>query len=343
MFDDLREWLSDHLRYVLILLGVLLLAIILFIAVRSLSGLGNKGNGVKKEMETSDEVIVGDGGAEAAQPETYDLSNVTLTQNDAAVLPTVQQYYKAKANKDMEALNVVVADLKDSTKAEIEADTWNEGYENVETYSLAGPGENTYIAYVTFDEKIVNINTPAPSLEVLYLKQGNDGSLRIADPGDDRSVVNYINQLNSSASVQLIVEEVTARYEEVEKNEPALASLMAQLSEQETELVFEEVPGALENNSSSDGSLVEAIAVCNVRGEPSETGTIYGMLDSGTQVTKIEELDNGWTAIEYHGLRAYVSSQFLQDASGAGAAFAEAPAAEDTATDAAASTGPSIG
>lgn len=60
--DDFREWLSDHLRYILLGLGVILILIIAFFAVRLVTGIGSP----KKDKETE---LMTEAGTEAQQSE----------------------------------------------------------------------------------------------------------------------------------------------------------------------------------------------------------------------------------------------------------------------------------
>ena len=49
----------------------------------------------------------------------------------------------------------------------------------------------------------------------------------------------------------------------------------------------------------------------NVRSEPSTAGEILTVLEIGTIVDYVEDYDDEWTIINYNGVQAYVSSQYL--------------------------------
>ncbi len=49
----------------------------------------------------------------------------------------------------------------------------------------------------------------------------------------------------------------------------------------------------------------------NVRSEPSTAGDILGLLEPGTIIDYVEDYDDEWTIINFNGVEAYVSSQYL--------------------------------
>ena len=79
--DDFREWLSDNLRYILLGLGVVLILVIAFFAVRLVTGLGSP----QKEKETE---ITTEAGTDAQQEEQAQdqAEESDLVRNDPDIL-----------------------------------------------------------------------------------------------------------------------------------------------------------------------------------------------------------------------------------------------------------------
>ncbi len=71
--------------------------------------------------------------------------------------------------------------------------------------------------------------------------------------------------------------------------------------------------------------VVYATDKVNVRADASETSDIIGQLEAGSQTTRLEERDDGWSRIDYsNGTQGYVKSEYLST---------EAPAAETPSAD----------
>ncbi len=121
----LKEWLSDNLRYILIGLAIVLVGIVIVFAVKLTGGSGKK----TSDSETGSQTI--ETGTETqAQTETEE----ALTENDLTVLETVQKYYTAMGNKDLDTLSGMTESLSDSDKQKIESSII-QSYNNIAVYS----------------------------------------------------------------------------------------------------------------------------------------------------------------------------------------------------------------
>ena len=98
--DNFREWISDNLRYILLGLAVILIIVLAVFAVRFFGSSGGKDK--QKESESQSQAVV-----ETQSPGETEASNA-LVQNDPAILETVQKYYKAVGEKDIESLKQIV-------------------------------------------------------------------------------------------------------------------------------------------------------------------------------------------------------------------------------------------
>ena len=71
-----------------------------------------------------------------------------------------------------------------------------ESYDNIETYVKNGMTENTYVVWVYYETKLLNIDTSAPGSSVLYVERNaDDNSLRIVNTSKDKKITEYMQQL----------------------------------------------------------------------------------------------------------------------------------------------------
>ncbi len=299
--DDIREWISDNLRYILLGVALILVIILAVTGIRAISHLG-KGSGTTK-TETESETAAGtdtivDGAA----------STGTLVQNDADVLTVMTSYYTAKTNKDLETLKKLDPSL-DETEEKANLDSsYVESYSNIKTYSRKGPTDDSCVVYVCYDGKVQNIDTLVPSLTQFYLKKDAEGSYVITDPTGDQAAESFIEETRKSTEVQELIDTVNKQCEDAKNSDPVLKEFMSKYgnsqdeeAESETEAQSEEPTEMVANDS------------CNVRSEPSTESddNVIGGLTIGDSVTKIGETDDGWTEIDFYGQNAYVKSEFL--------------------------------
>ena len=77
----------------------------------------------------------------------------------------VDAYFTAVAACDMDALSRLLYSTEGITQEQLEAEReYVEGYEDITCYSLDGLIDGTYIVYVSYGMKFINVETPAPSL-----------------------------------------------------------------------------------------------------------------------------------------------------------------------------------
>ena len=305
--DDIREWISDNLRYILLGVALILVIILAVTGIRAISHLGKGSSSAKNETETetsaSTDTIV-DGAA----------STGTLVQNDADVLTVMTSYYTAKTNKDLDTLKKLDPSL-DETEEKANLDSsYVESYSNIKTYSKQGPTDDSCVVYVCYDGKVQNIDTLVPSLTQFYLKKDADGSYVITDPTGDQAAENFIEETRKSTDVQNLIDTVNKQCEDAKNSDPVLKEFMSKYgnsqdgeAETETEAQSEGPTEMVANDS------------CNVRTEPSTDSddNVIGGLAVGDTVTKISETDDGWTEIDFYGQNAYVKSEFLSSADAA--------------------------
>lgn len=309
MLDNFREWLSDNLRYILLGLAGILLLVIAFFAVRLITGLGSP----KKQTETQQ---VTEGVTEASSEESEDSQ---LVRNQTDILEFVTNYCTARTNKDFDTIASMFETFTDDIRTAIEQeDTLVESYNNIMTYSKPGLTDGSYVVYFYFDAKLNGANTLAPGLRDIYLVTSSDGDLIISDTDSHPEQAAYIEEVRADSDVQALLDDVNNKFDDALASD---ADLKALFDEEDTSDSTQGDDGTDDGDDvpvvgTTTGTMQTTTEV-NVRGTASADGTLYGVLYAGTSVEVLENLDTGWSKIQYtlngSTIEGYIMTQYLTE------------------------------
>lgn len=300
--DNFREWVSDNLRYILLVLAVILILAVAVVGVKAIQGVLST-DPVQEETETTSETETeAQSGSQETEPQAP-----TLETDDPTVLATVQAYYNARASKDIETLKTMVESLSDAEQQAILDNNVIESYNNIKVYSKPGIDTGSYVVYVYYEGKLNGIETLAPGLTGIYMKTREDGTLYIADKDSDEAVKAYVDEVSAQEDVQQLVADASAKLEAAKNADENLKAWFEENAVPETEVVYPDGEGVEANK------VVMATDGCNVRADSREDAEIIGSLEIGETVTRVRKLDNGWTEIKYGEGVAYVSSEYLTE------------------------------
>lgn len=266
--DKIREWISDNLRYMLLIGAILLIvaAVLLIVHLVSPKNDGKSSGGtvtssstgnnvpdkktqVKADSKADSEDSTGissdvsdsanDSSADASSTDTAsapdaeaeptsepeaadDTSNTENTDNTAVsfaadnvpeVSTVLEQYYTALGARDINGLFAVTDNLTAEEQAQIEAESDVESYGDVKAYTISGPSDGTYIAFVSSRCKYLGINQTLPMLSEYYLYTKEDGSLKIMDDTDsDAAVTEVMKAALENEEVKNLIEQVQNDY-----------------------------------------------------------------------------------------------------------------------------------
>lgn len=266
--DKIREWISDNLRYMLLIGAILLIvaAVLLIVHLVSPKNDGKSSGGtvtssstgsnvpdkktqVKADSKADSEDSTGissdvsdsanDSSADASSTDTAsapdaeaeptsepeaadDTSNTENTDNTAVsfaadnvpeVSTVLEQYYTALGARDINGLFAVTDNLTAEEQAQIEAESDVESYGDVKAYTISGPSDGTYIAFVSSRCKYLGINQTLPMLSEYYLYTTEDGGLKIMDDTDsDAAVIEAMKAALENEEVKNLIEQVQNDY-----------------------------------------------------------------------------------------------------------------------------------
>ena len=325
MLNDIKEWISDYLRYILLGAAVLLLILIIVFAVRLIGGHRSgqekpKEKTTESELQTEDDNVSDNAAISTAGDE--------LERNQKDVLDLMTRYYTAKLNKDYDTLDEICEVTDDEVKVEGSAmDDVIEQYNNLMTYSKAGLTDGSYIAFAYFDAKLTGIDTLVPTLRSMYLVTNEDGNLIVSNTKDHPEQQAYQKQVWTDDDVQALCKDVADRYDDCLEQNPDLEEFLASIkpdgsgSDGNANTDGNDTDGTTDgengNGEASLGTMYASTGV-NVRGEPDAESTLYGTLQTGMQVEVLENLDNGWSRVSYvtsdgTTIEGYMMTQYLTD------------------------------
>lgn len=300
--DDFREWVSDNLRYILLGLAVILVIVLAVFAVKFIGNIGGKDKAKESESQSQAVNLETEGQSESEKVSA-------LVENDPAILETVQKYYEAVGNKDIETLKQIVETLDEKDQQAIENNDVIESYQNISVYSKNGLEQGSYVVYAYYDGKLSGFDTLVPSLMGLYLCTKEDGSLYIADWENDETVKNYFEQQKNEADVKALIDRVNAACQAAEDSDPELKAYMDSLEVPDEEKV---IPDSSDLDVEVN-KLVQAKETCNIRSDSREDADIIGSLEAGETITRIRQLDNGWSEVRMSEGSGYIRSDLLTE------------------------------
>ncbi len=360
MLDDIREWISDNLRYIALGVGALLILIIIVSVVRLVGGSGN-GTSSQSSSSVSDTQQTVQNTAEAVE-ETTELqdssasgaltavSSGDLIRDDAAVLTLVEQYYTAVAEKDTRTLSSIVTPWDETVQANVLRYDDVEAYRDIRVYSKTGRKDGEYVVFAASEIKLTDIETAVPNLDMMYLVTGTGGALQVAsNMNTDAEISAFVTQASSSADVQTLVTEINNSYAQALAKDEQLSQYMsssaAEPSSQtaettdtaDSEEVSDDSAEAGESTASSNvsvGASMAATTTINIRQTASTSAAIMGVLPEGTSITVLSDAGNGWVEISYStsvgDIVGYVMADYLTSA-GSAALSDDAAAADNSA------------
>jgi len=119
--------------------------------------------------------------------------------------------------KEQTQLHSIVGNLYDINS--VKQRKYVSDYSEIECYTKNGPYENTYVVFAYYKMTLVNIDTPVPSIDRLYVvRDAKTGNVYIQnDSGED--IQKYMNEITKNSDVQQLLKDVQNEFEQVKEKE----------------------------------------------------------------------------------------------------------------------------
>lgn len=340
--EKLGSWVVKYKRQVAV--G----CIVLCAGVAALASLGGKSSeeaqDAQKTAESGVAVTAADGEvAEEVVEETNELEKDAYAEVNAIV----QKYYEYMSLGDMEGLASVVDEISEEEKNRIlRSKDLVEGYQNITCYTKKGLEENSYLVFVYYELKFVQIETPAPGLSPVYVYTNEEGNLTIFNGEASEELKAYAELMGQEEDVLALREEVKTKYEEAKAADEELAKreerYVRVAAEEETTEVAEGIEGESAGEEGAEGESTEGEGeaaeaeepeeetpvqsgeataqnretrfkeAVRLRAQPSTEAESLGTAYQGEHVTQIESYADGWSKINYNGKECYCKTEFLE-------------------------------
>lgn len=328
--DNFREWLSDNLRYILLILGIAVVLIGLFFGIRAISQ-AYAGKNSNSEMasdsviEASSVISSKEEVSEESESSSTQTEEVFIANSNKDVTELMNSYYTALQNKDAASVKTLVDTMTEQQSMDItSADTTT--YSDIDVYTKNGMKDGEYIAYTTYTSKTNSQLTEMPGISTNYIVTATDGSLKIqySDYSDElKTFIEETAKDEEVAALNASVETSLAEAQEKESSaqaeaEEASASAQAEAEAQAQAEASQAAESSAESSTETtvDPDRVETpaytIGTCNIRSGPGyEYGVIFEDMPAGSQITVIGDTASGWRHIRYGNIEGYCGGRFV--------------------------------
>lgn len=327
-----KNWKELLIKYK----GYLLIIVILLVLVITLvRGCGRDEGDTQPGAEGA--TVVGDG-TEDVQEE-----NKLEENTHASVERLLTKFLDCMMEGDVDALEPIVDYLSDENKEKIISRArMYDSYDNLKIFTKDGPEPDSYIAYLCFDIKFVEIvgaENLLPDVLCLYVSpKDGDGNryIRYDNVENDEELQAYVKELEEDPEVKALYDDVKTRFaaalesdeklnkfymditgqladaEESGEEAPAEETAEEGTSEENTEEASEEPAAEETSEATAQNRETRVTESVNVRAQASTESERLALAYQGDPITQIESYADGWSKVEYKGLTGYVKTEFLE-------------------------------
>ncbi len=270
----------------------------------------------------------------------------------------LQSYFDAMAAGDADTMASLSNTMESEERIRVQKQAeYYDSFSNYVVYTKKGPAENSYFALVTYDILFTGTATPAPALASVYVCTNDSGALYVnkENPTDDEKA--YFQALSVQDDVVKLSEDIEVKYNEALESDEALAALMPTIREKINQAVKDEL--AVQQQAEAEAAaaaeaeaqavaqqaaatMVRATDVVNIRASASTEAEALGKAAVGDEYTRYEEMENGWSKIDYNGQEAYIKTEYLEVLDNAAAAAGDTAAEGESTDNQAATTGGTV-
>ena len=272
--------------------------------------------------------------AATAEAETAAAEDVIVVPEEALekdaypeVNNLVKQYYQALVDGDMETIKSIknYTDEEEELKI-IKKSEFIESYPSITVYTKKGPAEGSFVAYVQYEVKFIDIESTAPGLNTLYICTDEEGKYYINANELDESIVEYLKTISVQNDVVDLFNTVQVAYNDIKTQNEDLSAFLDELPN----LLAEAVSEAISEQEAVEAALnpveeeeaepevvvvvtkVKTTDVVNVRSSDSIEADKIGRTTQGQILELVEERVNGWSKVIFEGKEGFIKTEFLQ-------------------------------
>ena len=216
--DNFREWLSDNLRYIALILGILVVVLGLFFGVRAVVNRTDSNQSVDLATNSSVDTTAVTSAATKPTPTAAQKKESELVSKDGNLTDDAKKSITSVINTYYTALNTRSTDtvraLTDSLSAEdiTSIETSETAYSDLSVIpknGLSGDGK-TAVAFVEYNYQNPDQAVSHPGLSWLYLQydEKEAGYKIVVKASENEAIKNYVQTLTSEPDIAAVVERV---------------------------------------------------------------------------------------------------------------------------------------
>lgn len=239
-----REWISDNLRYFMLIGGILAIILIALLIVKLISGGFGGQSPVKAETksESTQQIVPSEKDPETIEHETEvtptpaevvvpekedetkedETEEFTKEVDNSMITNLIRNFFEGLAAKDPAQVENCTDALSDEDKQMILSDP-HTSYTDVEVITCDGTDEKSRIAFVSYYYTVDGSDVKIPGLTEFYIYDTGNGRWKLAsDISTVQGVQERVNELKNDENVAEMVSKVQHEYDQVLSEHPEL-------------------------------------------------------------------------------------------------------------------------
>ena len=174
-------------------------------------------------IENSAEIMI-----TKAPEATWEVTDAIISEIEGIV----KKYYSADEFNEEVLVNDNVEDQEEVKEEITQKRDGIEAYKDITVLVRKGLEKDTFVTFVSYLTKFINIDTLAPGMSVLYIVPDEEGKLGIQNTPDDEKLAEYINTLLKEEEIATLVEDVNSGFVEALDKDENLKTFVEKLTKE---------------------------------------------------------------------------------------------------------------
>lgn len=180
-------------------------------------------------------------GESAGDQENSETQSAGEMDTNEKILNLIQTYFQAEEEGDVDTLNQIVDTPNPVTEEHLQQ--INEiimDYQNIICYVIDGLDDSSWVTYISYDIKFLNVDQTAPSLDRFIIRQRDDGTMYIDMHPVDEDMNTYLEEVRNRSDVRQLYTDVNNRYIQACNSSEDLSDLVDMLNRGSLEMYEQE-------------------------------------------------------------------------------------------------------
>lgn len=260
-----REWVSDNLRYILLILGIAVIIAAVILGIRLISGWSGGQNREPQAVsqsktpeptqepeeetvtptpektetptptpeetaEPTPEETETPEAAETPKPSPAETEPEETGSPEQEIQNLLTAYYQALSDKNPDGLSGLVDSLTAEDRQAVAENQVIASYSGVRTYVYAGADENSYVVLASYNYRYSGYDQSLPALTQFYVYGDGSGNFWLASDVPDSAAAARVQEVLGMPEVQQLISDTRAAYESVLDSDSSLKAYAESLS-----------------------------------------------------------------------------------------------------------------